>query len=697
MTSGAASKYILPVRRTIALLGMALVVSGLMLTDIFKTLPGAVSTHNAITLAFMLMAAALISVLARIRLIDAIPAVILLLAIRFIDPAAILAATLILGAATVIGHYLSRGFGKLETATSTVCGIAVLTGVAGWLLPFKVHTFLAYLLVLGCIAMTGRRILRHTLRVALSQWRRATNDAPVCAAFAITAVALCTVALLPPTVQFDDLALHILLPEQLATLGHYKMDVASQAWAVAPWASDLLQGYVAVLSGSDARGAANAIWLLLTLIMLWQLGGEIGLKANLRWLAMALYATLPVVNALNGSMQSDTAITTAAVTLVTLTARIIRTRRGALLTPFMVVCGLLMALKTTSALLIASMALIALWHIGPGRFVKGALYRLPMAVGICGSSYAYAWHITGNPVFPLFNGWFRSPYAPATNFDDPRWHQGLSWDSLWQITFHTSKYQEAYPGAFGFALLALAGCVLLGLRLPKVRWLIIGLLFSLVSMFAGIQYARYLTPFIAPLLPLALLAWQDLGLRRGGEWMLAGVAILNAIFIPAAGYPLTDDINWKTFSNINRTPAETTTLIERQYAVESLISRHLALAWPHGYSLYLANPERPFNAPFLGQAISRSWYDPGMLAAAQKADEDRTGDAWLQLFERTGMTHVLTMGDTKGALGAALQRAGATPETSIDDSTLWRLCKSNCTMANHPLLEQRDTSKRLLQ
>lgn len=696
MTSGATSKYILPIRRTIALLGSGLVLSGLVLSDIFKTLPGTVSTHNAIMLAFMLTAAALISLLARIRLVDAIPAVILLLAIRFIGPAAILAATLILSAATVIGHYLSRGLGKLETGTSTVCGIAVLTGIAGWLLPFEIHTFLVYLIVLGCIAITGRRILRHTLKAALSQWRWATNDAPVCATFAIVAIALCAVALLPATVQFDDLALHILLPEQLATLGHYKMDVASQAWAVAPWASDLLQGYVAVLSGSDARGAANAIWLLLTLIMLWQLGGEIGLESNLRWLAIALYATLPIVNALNGSMQSDTAITTAAMTLVTLTARIIRTRRSSLLTPFMVVCGLLMALKTTQVLLIAPMALIALSHIGLGRFIKGAIYRLPIAVGICGSSYAYAWHLTGNPIFPLFNGWFHSPYAPATNFDDPRWHQGLSWDSLWQITFHTSKYLEAYPGAFGFALLALAGCVLLGLRLPKVRVLIAGLLFSLVGTFAAIQYARYLIPSLTPLLPLALLVWQELRLRRC-EWILAGVAILNATFIPAAGHPLAADINWTTFSNINRTPAETTALIERQYAPESLISRHLALTWPHGYSLYLANPERPFNAPFLGQAVSRSWYDPGMLAAAQKADEDRTGGAWLELFERTGMTHVLTTGDTKGALGAALRRAEAIPEISTNGSTLWRLCKSGCAALNHPLLEQRDMSKRLFQ
>lgn len=691
------SSYNLFMRRSIALSGIGLVITGLVFTDVFKTLPATVSMHNAFILVLMIAVAALLSTISRLRFIDAIPMVILLLALRFIGPAAMLAALLVLAAAIVIGQRLSRKLGKLGHVTSAVCGIAVLTGITGWLLPFHVHTFLTYFMVLGGIVIGGRRILTHTLRGMLHQWRHATHEAPASAIFAMLMVALCALALLPPSVQFDDLAYHILLPGQLAVFGHYKMDIASQAWATAPWASDLMQGYVAVLSGHTARGASNALWLLLTLGMLWNLGTEVGLKASLRWLSIALYATQPIVSALNGSMQADTAITTATLTLVTLTARMIRTRRNETFTSFMVVSGLLMALKTTQALLIAPMALIVLWHVGFGKFLKLSLPRLPMALGICGSSYAYAWYFTGNPIFPLYNKVFRSPYAPATNFDDARWHHGLTWDSLWQVTFHTGNYQEAYAGAFGFALLALIGCVLLGLRLPKVRWLIVGLLFSLVSTFAAIQYTRYLVPPLAPLLTLALVAWQGVGLRKVGELLLAGIAMLNAAFIPAAGYPLMDDINWIMFSKLNQTPVEAKTSIDRRYAVESLVARHMALVWPHGYSIYLADPERPYTAPFVGQAIGRSWYDPGMLEAAQKADQDLTGKAWLGLFERTGMTHVLTIGPVQGALAASLQRADATIELTIDRATVWRLCKTKCAELSHPLLEQRDMSKRIFR
>lgn len=684
-------------KRIIALLGFGLVASGLMCTDILKAIPITASMHNALILTLLLVAAGLTSVLARCRFVDSIPVVILLLMLRYIGATPMLAVLLVLAAAIVIGRFFNRSLGKLGHASSAVCGIAVLTGLAGWLLPFGIHTFLAYLLVLGSIAIAGRKTLLHTLRCFAHQWRQATKSAPISAGFAMIAVALCAITLLSPTVQYDDLALHILLPEQLAAIGHYKMDVASQVWATAPWASDVLQGYVAVLSGSDARGATNGLWLVLTLAMLWNLGAEVGLRTNLRWYAISLYTTLPIVNALYGSMQADTAITTAALTLTTLTARIIRTRQIHALAAFMVVSGLLMALKPTQALLILPMALIALWHIGPSGFLKATVVRLPITLGICGSSYAYAEYFTGNPILPLFNGVFHSPYAPAKNFDDPRWHQGLSWDSLWQLTFHTDKYQEVYAGAFGFTLLALIGCALLALLQPRTRWLTIGLLFNLVSAFAAIQYARYVIPPVVALIPLSLLAWQGLELRRVGELLLAAVATLNAVFIPTSSWIFSSDINWTLFRNLNRSSTEVSTLLERDYAVESVISRHLALAWPQGYSLYLANPERPFIAPFHGQAFTRSWYDPEMQMAAQKADEDLSGDAWLHLFERTGMTHVLTTGKVSEALTVLLRRVNATPELTLRGATLWRLCKSNCADLNHPLLDQRDLSKRVMR
>ena len=44
-------------------------------------------------------------------------------------------------------------------------------------------------------------------------------------------------------------------------------------------------------------------------------------------------------------------------------------------------------------------------------FVSGLMFTaVGIAFAVGGSSYAYAWGITGNPVLPLLNATFRSPY-----------------------------------------------------------------------------------------------------------------------------------------------------------------------------------------------------------------------------------------------------------------------------------------------
>src|ERR1041384_8064683 len=101
-----------------------------------------------------------------------------------------------------------------------------------------------------------------------------------------------------------------MLPDKLIALGYYKMDLASQVWGATPWASDVIQAYVAVLAGHEARGAANLIWFGLTIASVWTLAKELNLSPGLRWLAVELNASMPIVVSLNGSMQADTAITT---------------------------------------------------------------------------------------------------------------------------------------------------------------------------------------------------------------------------------------------------------------------------------------------------------------------------------------------------------------------------------------------------
>ena len=80
--------------------------------------------------------------------------------------------------------------------------------------------------------------------------------------------------------------------------------------------------------------------------------------------------------------------------------------------------------------------------------------------------YAYAWRITGNPVFPYFNGIFKSPLFPVTNFESSLYPGGISVRDFFDLTFASGHYLEGGDGALGFAVPLLLPAGLLRRRSP---------------------------------------------------------------------------------------------------------------------------------------------------------------------------------------------------------------------------------------
>ena len=93
-----------------------------------------------------------------------------------------------------------------------------------------------------------------------------------------------------------------------------------------------------------------------------------------------------------------------------------------------VLFGAAAALKYSNA--IFALAGIALAASQPGATVAARVraavfYAIWTAAGVAlfgGATLLHMYREYGNPVFPLFNAWFRSPYYDNANFDDARWH-----------------------------------------------------------------------------------------------------------------------------------------------------------------------------------------------------------------------------------------------------------------------------------
>ena len=83
--------------------------------------------------------------------------------------------------------------------------------------------------------------------------------------------------------QSDDVAYHLGLPAQLQATARYAMDARLQVWALAPWNGDVLQGVAQVLAGREARGALNALWLLVAAGAMHGLAAVLGGDATRRY------------------------------------------------------------------------------------------------------------------------------------------------------------------------------------------------------------------------------------------------------------------------------------------------------------------------------------------------------------------------------------------------------------------------------
>jgi len=178
---------------------------------------------------------------------------------------------------------------------------------------------------------------------------------------------------------------------------------------------------------------------------------------------------------------------------------------------------------------------------------RGGLIALAAgAVGLVfgASAYVYAYAKTGNPIFPLHNELFKSPYAALSSLADERWYGHLTWAIPFKMTFHTSLYLEGYDGSLGFQYLLFlpAGVAAAIICRKKTLWVSAVAGLAIAGLFVvTMQYARYLFPGLA----ITALAAGGVFLGVPGEtrvekklvrWIAVAAVGLNLAFLPAGTF-----------------------------------------------------------------------------------------------------------------------------------------------------------------
>jgi hypothetical protein len=182
-------------------------------------------------------------------------------------------------------------------------------------------------------------------------------------------------------------------------------------------------------------------------------------------------------------------------------------------------------------------ALVAAFAALPGGWHRRAVLALGFAAGaavpvllLLGPWCWHLWSLTGNPVYPFFNGLFRSPWAGLAGNRDMRWFpHGLGEWLAWPIVFarDPGRISEVPFRDFHIAAayLLLPPLLVLRLLLPRRPSLPPGAGYLFLLMAAGylcwlvlFSYVRYAAP-LAMLAPLALaLAVLALPLPRPAGW-----------------------------------------------------------------------------------------------------------------------------------------------------------------------------------
>ncbi|MDQ3918379.1 MAG: hypothetical protein M3348_07860 [Acidobacteriota bacterium] len=375
-----------------------------------------------------------------------------------------------------------------------------------------------------------------------------------------------------------------------------------------------------------------------------------------------------------------------------------RRRRVVVRVAFLV--GASVALKLSNGAVCAPLVAVCAWRAARVRPLKlkalasDTLLSAAVFVAPLVPFSVWVYRLTGSPVFPIYNGYFRSPFYPASNGWDGRWggfgaREILPWPVL--IFFEPERTAElgVYTGRLSVAFVAAVICLLLARRVgagTRVLAFVIVLGSLLWSLTMGyIRYGLYLEVLAGVLLVTlaakllgddarddartraATGATRDTPLRTravGTSRMRAALAlivcaVLAAQSIVAARYVSREEWSMRpTVFDEPRAYLEESKYLLRDRSIRPLLSeRERALF--DGVGLWVVSGSKTAGLiPFLNDRAPVVGVRSGgiFLMDASRREFERA----LERFEGRAMYSVAIPEDYEGAV-AALHNAGLKP------------------------------------
>jgi hypothetical protein len=166
--------------------------------------------------------------------------------------------------------------------------------------------------------------------------------------------------------------------------------------------------------------------------------------------------------------------------------------------------GMATAFKLANLIIAVPIVMVYVFNLvaGPDRQQRllAVLKSTPVAAVLFIVPFApfmiHVYRLTGNPVFPLYNGFFKSPYWPQGAVFDPRWGPwGVYETVIWPVLMYLKPYRLSefgyYSGRLTIGYLLAAVCLFIARRERKVLAVAFITLVATILWSGSSGYIRY--------------------------------------------------------------------------------------------------------------------------------------------------------------------------------------------------------------
>lgn len=579
------------------------------------------------------------------------PAAVLLLIILIqFNIAAVSSVALIALVAAVIGTWIAGTCVSIDNSQNLSSdmamrlgiGYALLIGIFQISVHFSINTYQIYILFFFSVLVVLHRETKYVIN-DITQYSLQKFDLPSYKFFVPVGVALSILVYVAfPETHSDALMVNLHIANQIDNNSNWSFNTLTEVWALWPKGAAWMYAAHYILAGEMAARLFNWFAIAVTALII---GGEairLGYGKNI-WLLLSLYLSTPITFWCGFVLFDD------AVFCLLVTATIVYTISASkLLTPrklFVVslFSSAAIATKISGLFLIPIVLFIFSYRFLVSKdagklqlnFINILKYScsilLFLVVGL--TSYIFSFVKTGNPIFPLYNDFFKSDGFPFIRFEDARWYANFGLTGIYKMTANTSLYNEGRNWTLGihYGLFFIPVLVELFLQRKNADLFLYGLsalIFSIL-VFNQIHYVRYLYP-IFPVYCLLVISSMSRFNTNKHQFFIALLALfcifINLLNVKSLNmYYHFDFISFSKGENrqfVNYSEKQLNDYINNDYGPSSVV-------------LYV---HRPYSANLNGNAFKYHWTSPVIKASV---DEIKNQNDLRDFILKYHITHVV--------------------------------------------------------